>query len=72
VLRNTKANNIFKVLGYCTAGVFAVFFMSISASIAGSGDLWLLVSGVVLIAFVVFDVIAGLLWLLLWFVRKYA
>ena len=66
------SKNIFRVLCYCTIGVFAVFLMSISASIAGSGDLWLLVSGVILLIFVVFDVTAGLLWLLLWFVRKYA
>ena len=66
------AKNIFKVLGYSTAGIFAVFFMSISASIAGLGDLPMSVSGVALIFFLVLDVVAGLQWLLLWFVRRYA
>jgi hypothetical protein len=67
-----SAKNIFKALGYCTVGIFAVFFMSISASIAGMGDFLMGISSTVLIAFIVLDVIAGLLWLLLWFVRKYA
>jgi hypothetical protein len=67
-----SAKNIFKALGYCTVGIFAVFFMSISASISGSGDFVVGISNTVLVGFIVLDVIAGLLWLLLWFVRKYA
>ena len=77
MLRLVKSGQIFKALGWGTAACFTLVLLSMSVAVAQSNgyanvSVYTGMFGAATLVFLVFDALACSLWLLLWFVRKYA